>query len=825
MAEDTKQTQAQLDLQLQINKVLQDRQAVLKAQEKALSGQVQLAIDLCKALKCEELDKVEERLKTTREAMAAAAEEAGRLGGRLDDIGSKGSDAGKKATGALGSLSKHLTTGRLATAGFGLGILRFGGIFVQTFKNILEMAGGLVMTLGKVGFSILTLPLNLLSGLFSLAQAGGGGGPSPILLELENIRKEMGGLAQGAGAAAASALPQFREQLSNLAGTGLSVRKVFGLGREGLAKAMAYNLELMKALGPAVDGFNSVMKKSAVELAMYRKGLGLTAEQQALMMKQAQAVGRDPVDAQREFASMAINMGAQFGMSASAIGKDMAEMKADFASFGTLSTRELGQAAVFARKLGIEVKALQGLVGQFDDFETAAQNAAKLSQAFGMNIDAMKMMAAQNPAERLSMLQKAFRETGKSVEQMSRQELKLLAAQSGLSEEAASLAFSQRGLSMSYDQVQKAGAKAEKKQLTQAEAMSKLADSIERVFGSGGGTQFKGFFDAFTQGFSRGIMKSQEFMKLFRGIRQSLKAVYWGSVEIGKQFVKLFPGIADMTKGLGGIFNPQRFRSLMKELKGIFTKFFGDLRTDPKAGVETFIKSFKDVQRLQTQLDQYTDLTDEQKQEIEQTLPKDTLRAFRGAYLETAQRLREQRDKPGPDINPAVDDLDFEFVLFASATIDYDYIMNLISRFTEQDPKKLKISREQLIGLIESDAKFMDERDEIAEYVRSLEIGKGLDENQVKAGYQQFKAQKQAKELADLAAKHGLPTDRLSDFVEGILNRMIFDGEQLVDLLAPLDLAWRERTQRELALMDDLVPLLKKRASGRAISGLSAYEQ
>jgi type I restriction enzyme R subunit len=54
---------------------------------------------------------------------------------------------------------------------------------------------------------------------------------------------------------------------------------------------------------------------------------------------------------------------------------------------------------------------------------------------------------------------------------------------------------------------------------------------------------------------------------------------------------------------------------------------------------------------------------------------------------------------------------------------------------------------------------------------------------------------------------------------------MIFDGEQLVDLLAPLDLGWRERTQRELALMDDLVPLLKKRAAGRTISGLSAYEQ
>jgi len=238
-----------------------------------------------------------------------------------------------------------------------------------------------------------------------------------------------------------------------------------------------------------------------------------------------------------------------------------------------------------------------------------------------------------------------------------------------------------------------------------------------------------------------------------------------------------------------------------------------------------FIKRFKEVQRLQTRLDQYTDLTDEQKQEIEHVLDKNTLRAFRGAYLETAQRLREERERPGGSASPVVDQLDFEFVLFASATIDYDYIMNLIARFTGQDPKALKMTREQLIGLIESDAKFLDEREEIADYVRSLEIGEPLDEEQVKTGYQRFKAERQAKELADIAEKNGLPSERLTEFVGGILERMIFDGEKLSDLFAPLDLGWKERTQRELALMKDLVPLLKKRAGGRTISGLSAYEQ
>jgi len=54
---------------------------------------------------------------------------------------------------------------------------------------------------------------------------------------------------------------------------------------------------------------------------------------------------------------------------------------------------------------------------------------------------------------------------------------------------------------------------------------------------------------------------------------------------------------------------------------------------------------------------------------------------------------------------------------------------------------------------------------------------------------------------------------------------MIFDGEQLRDLLQPLELGWKARTQKELALMKDLVPLLKKRAAGRDISGLNAYDE
>ena len=245
------------------------------------------------------------------------------------------------------------------------------------------------------------------------------------------------------------------------------------------------------------------------------------------------------------------------------------------------------------------------------------------------------------------------------------------------------------------------------------------------------------------------------------------------------------------------------------------------------AAKTTYCAQFKEIQRLRTQLDQYTDLTEEHKAAIEEVLPEEHLRGLKGQYLETAKRLREYRnrdDDHGSAPNPA-DQLDFEYVLFASAVIDYDYIMGLIAKFSEQAPGKSRMTRGELIGIISADAKFMNERDDIAEYIGTLKAGEGLSETAIREGYTRFKTEKYAKAITEIAAKHGLAPSALQSFVDGILERMIFDGEELSDLMAPLDLGWKARTQAELALMRDLLPLLTRRANGRDISGLSAYEQ
>jgi len=261
-------------------------------------------------------------------------------------------------------------------------------------------------------------------------------------------------------------------------------------------------------------------------------------------------------------------------------------------------------------------------------------------------------------------------------------------------------------------------------------------------------------------------------------------------------------------------------KDVVAEPKGVY-----NLKGDT-ARIE-FVNRFKEVQRLKTQRDQYTDLDEEQKARIDRVLPEDDLRSLRGAYLETAQRLKEQQGKTGEqasEAQEAIEQLDFEFVLFSSALIDYDYIMGLIARFSQDKPGKKTMSRDQLINLLAASSNLMDEREDIIAYINTLEAGKGLSEADIRDGYQTFKAQKAHSEITALADRHRLNRDALQGFVDGILDRMIFDGEQLSDLFAPLELGWKARSKAELALMEELVPFLKKQAGGREISGLAAYE-
>jgi type I restriction enzyme R subunit len=238
-----------------------------------------------------------------------------------------------------------------------------------------------------------------------------------------------------------------------------------------------------------------------------------------------------------------------------------------------------------------------------------------------------------------------------------------------------------------------------------------------------------------------------------------------------------------------------------------------------------FVKNFKEVQSLKTQLDQYTDLDENQKEVIESILPTDRMQSFRSSYLETAKQYKAIQDREGNNATEDIQQLDFEFVLFASAVIDYDYIMNLVADNLQMKTSKQKMSKDEIIRLLSSTANLMEEQEDLTEFIGGLDWSRGISVEKLNTDFQAFKDDKNDKIIAKIAHSNGLQTADLKAFVVDIMSRLIFDGEKLTDLLEPLELNWKERSVKEQALMTELInKVLIKQAQGREISGLSAYE-
>ena len=304
------------------------------------------------------------------------------------------------------------------------------------------------------------------------------------------------------------------------------------------------------------------------------------------------ATGGDLTQMMQEMGNLALQMGEKFGISSKLLGKDLGYMTQNMGKFGSMTKTQMITSAVYVRKLGLEIKDIEGLMGAFDNFEDAATNAAKLAQGFGMTIDAMKMMKEQDPAKRLDMLRQSFAATGRSIESMSRQEKAMLASSAGLDENMVSLALSSKNMGKSYDDIQKEADKSNKKQLSQAEVMDKLSENIKKFTEA---MQTSGsFLTQFFNGIMKGLSKSPEFMKLMRSLGHALHSVYLAGVEVGKMIMKFFPGLSEMASNLADLFSGAKFKDLLGGVVGAFKTFFEDLQKDPVNAVGKFMKTIKE---------------------------------------------------------------------------------------------------------------------------------------------------------------------------------------------------------------------------------------
>lgn len=550
------QEKEQLDMMLKLRDVMNDISDEASDFSKAISSQTDAMKRLHEQMNSKDFKDYIDNSKELNEKILGDIND--KLEDQIDDM----TDFEKAVTKAGQSVKKHgvILGGFIGTlSGLKSGLTGSIAMMHSLGSAMFTVAGAAF----KLGISIISIPFKMYKGLLDEAVKYSGG-DSSLLQAIENIRKSFGDLA--------GQTPQaIRMTVSHLAGfrdTGLSAWRVFG----NLAERLEYMLKMAEGMGPTFQVLRNEFEDNGGAILAYQKALGFAEDEMKGLGQRAITMGQPMSKVFNDLAKQTLGLGKAFDLDQKIIGRDVGKAMKDVGNFGQLAVKEIAQASVYTKKLGVELDKVVGTLGKFETFDSAAEAAANLSQSFGVTVDAFKMMSAQNPAEQLDMLRKSFKEAGVDSSQFSRQQLKLISQQTGLDEATAKQVFSLKNYGSSLDDIKKKSEGSEKKTMTQTEAMQNLAASIERLVKSGGDMGPASFFQQFFRGFKVGIVSTREFAVLMRNIRWSLRLTFMEGIKLGREFTRFFPGVHDFLKNLAEMFSPKRivgfFAYMRSELSG-----------------------------------------------------------------------------------------------------------------------------------------------------------------------------------------------------------------------------------------------------------------
>lgn len=536
----------QLRIMQEMNATLVQQRELLTAISGRLGGQAEAAREAAAAA---------DEASTANEKMNKGLMD---LTGGSDDLGKSFDNLTGKIKGFVGEGVWNSFVGPLSD-GLGLAKINFLSLS-EAISNPVAASLGVLTNLYEI---VIAKSVELAKDSYMLADA------------FEDVRANFGSFNETTSRTIKASYQQFGSSLKEAAGNSSAFSSKFSMGVAGSVEKLKKLTELATDLGPVFDMMSSQFKDASAELYVLKDGLNFSSEAIKQTAVLAQLSGKSLKSFSQDIEASIYKIGKNFGISSKVLGQDVGKALTNFKMLGKMTgdyVKEITKSAVFTRKLGIELDSLTGLVDKFDEFEGGAEAAAQLAQGFGMVIDPLKMMGME-AGPRLADLQRAFAATGRSIDSMSRQERSLLATTAGLTEEQAVLAFSSKGLSMSYEEISSGADSAAKKQMTTEQIMNKLADNIENVI-----TQFKdftGFVTAFFEGFGRGFMASGSMMSLFSQLARQLLQVAGIGQQVGRMFAKV-------------IFGGEDAKSNGKAVIGMFSKV-GDMFVSISNHIKDFV--------------------------------------------------------------------------------------------------------------------------------------------------------------------------------------------------------------------------------------------
>lgn len=356
-----------------------------------------------------------------------------------------------------------------------------------------------------------------------------------------------------------------------------TMTKLFGYGAAGAAKMVADVTKNIADMGLFADVFAKSTTKtgeSIVFITRMTRGMAMQGDDLNYVVRESMKNGEHFFETMTRMYEASEAASTEFGINRKLLSKNFFQLRKDIINFGHLSEPTLMSVAAKATQMGVEMKDLAAVFNKFGTFEDAANSAALLSQTFGMNIDALQLIRAENPMEIVEMFRGAMHATGRSFDDLNRHEKSLMASHTGLSVEALKTVMNYRTLGKSYEDIKKI-MNDQKPEERQIKAMKAIRDSVSEVQKT---MDKKDFFTAFTDGLAKTLLYSTPLRKAYTNISKTMENFYESGLRVNKKdLAKIVSPFADILKEINEVFSVKSFKEIADRVIKNLGMFVEDL--------------------------------------------------------------------------------------------------------------------------------------------------------------------------------------------------------------------------------------------------------
>jgi hypothetical protein len=476
-----------------------------------------------------------------------------------------------------GVVVKHMLGpyGKAASA-----VLKLGKFMVDNFATSLKYATRFVSFMTSLPITIAAAAAEIGNSLRNDITVTLGNATEGIK-EFLDISKEAGA---GAGAAIRNFADVSKESLLEFRDVNSKSVRLFGEGIAGVTERMTKLGQRINEMGPFADMFGQSLAKSGKHFEFFEesvRSMGMQADDVSYLAREAAARGENVLTTLGKMKTELSSVAKGTGVNQKIVSKNFLTLQKDIVNFGHLSVSQLANVSGKLTKMGLEAKDAVAIFSKLDTFESAAQTAAMLSQSFGMNVDAFKLIQEEDPSKIFDTLRDSMMATGRSFEQLNRHEKSLLATTTGLDAASLKSLMTFRDAGMTYEESMNKMKEStpEAKQLKAYEDMTGSLKEMKVIM------QDKSFFSAFFKGLRTSIVLGTNIGKKFMEVGDKIQETFLGALNFttDKDFVasveKAFAPIIGDNGVLSDVmlaFDATKLKSVILPFAKTLTDFLGD---------------------------------------------------------------------------------------------------------------------------------------------------------------------------------------------------------------------------------------------------------